>query len=120
MSLIAPLPGVDMTSLWSLVIQIATISGSLIVVGSLIVKITRHITKVEERITNEATRLDGRINQLQDRSDIVMKDIYLQREEISKLKDYLLNNAQLLVKISEMSERGKNNVESDRTRKEKD
>jgi hypothetical protein len=116
---------------WEPLIQIVGFIATFITILYYAIKLTCHITKVEDRITiestrlegkisNEATRLDGRINQLQTTNDIAGKDIYVQREEISKLKDYLLNNAQLLVKISEMSERGKTNVESDRTRKEKD
>jgi hypothetical protein len=96
------------------------IIGIIIAIVTATHKITRYITKVDDRITIEATRLDGRINQLEDRSDTARNELQIQRMEISKLKDYLLDNAQLLVNISEMSQRGKTNVEPDRTRKEKD
>jgi hypothetical protein len=96
------LAGTDLTSLYQLIVQVGIVSGALVTIGTLVVKITRHITKVEARITNETTRIDGRINQLEERINGIRHEVYRQQREFSKLNNYVLNNAQMLVKLGEM------------------
>jgi hypothetical protein len=79
-----------------LLIQIGTIAGSLIAVGTVVVIVTRHITRVE-----------GRINELAIRIDHMHDELRRQDSVITNLNNYLLNNAASLFKAME---RGDKNV----------
>lgn len=110
----------DLTSIYLLIVQVGTVSGALVVIGTVVVRITRHITQIEGRITSEVNRIEGRINQLEERIHGISDELQRQGREFSNLNNYLLTNAQLLVKLGEMKEGDKRNVESDRTREKKD
>jgi hypothetical protein len=115
-------------SFWLPLIQIAGFIGVVVTILILSVRITRYITQVEGatttkntevvgKINNEATRLDGRINQLEERINGVRDELHMQRSE---LQSYFLRNGEIMMKIGEMMERGRRNVEPDRERKETD
>lgn len=115
-------------SAWQPLIQIVGFIAVFVTILYQAVRLTRYITKVEDRITiestelegkitNEATRLDGRINQLEDRINDVKNELHIQRNELQR---YFANNAEIMLKIGEMIGRGENNVKSHRTRKEED
>ena len=95
-----------------LLVQLGAIAGSLVVVGTVVVKVTRHITRVEGSIQTQSERLDGRINELATRIDHMHEDIRRQDTAIASLNNYLLTNASNLFKILEQGEK---NVKSDTT-----
>lgn len=80
--------------MWQPVIQLLEFAVAIITIVGIAVKVTRHITQIESKITIEATKLDGRINQLEDRIKTATHELDIQRKEITKLKDYLAANAQ--------------------------
>jgi hypothetical protein len=95
----------------ALLIQIGTIAGSLIAVFTVVVKVTRHITKVEGTIKTQSERLDGRINELAARIEHMREDIKRQDNMITSLNNYWFNNISILLKIAQ----GEKNVKSDST-----
>ena len=54
-------------SMWTPIIQLSGFISVIVAILITTVKVTRHITQVEGKITNEATRLDGRIDLLEER-----------------------------------------------------
>jgi hypothetical protein len=81
---------------WSPIIQLVEFIGALIVILTVAVKITRHITKVE-----------GRINLLEERINSVKADLQRQDAAISGLNNYLLNLAASLLGLKESKSGGK-------------
>ena len=90
----------EIPSSWIPFIQIGGFVGVIATIIVYAVKITKHITRKEGEFRNEVTRLEGRINVLEERINNVRTDVQRQENTISNLNNYLLNNAKNLLGIN--------------------